>query len=325
MLDVPGEQEHFGMGVHTCATCDAPFYKGKEVFIVGGGDSAIEEAMQLSGYAKKVTILVRKDTMRAAESMQSIVKGYPTISIQYNVEVKKVIGDGKKVNAVEIFNNKTQETTQVNVDGLFLAIGHKPNTSLFKSSLDIDDHGYLILQGRTQHTSRAGVFAAGDCHDTQYRQAGTAAGFGIAAGKEANSFLKEEIGFNAEVQAALVDRIFKPKTSEQSAVTVIATAQEFEQQVLKNEMPVLIDFYANYCPTCMQMLPTYELVAQEYADRMKFIKVNHETSELAQKLNVAKVPCLLVYYQGKQMAQLYKTMGRKDLVEFIQKYLVSPR
>ncbi len=322
LLGVPGEQEHFGMGVHTCATCDAAFYKGKEVFIVGGGDSAIEEATQLSGYAKKVTILVRKDKMRAAESMQGLLKGYPTISVQYNVEVKKVIGDGKKVNAVEIFNNKDQQTKEVAIDGLFLAIGHEPNTTLFKSKLTMDGNGFLILQGRTQHTSKEGVFAAGDCHDTQYRQAGTAAGFGIAAGKEADAFLKEVIGFNAEVQAALIDRIFKPKKAEQSMVTTIETAQEFEKEVLKNEMPVLIDFYANYCPTCMQMLPTYELVAQEYADRMKFIKVNHETSELAKQLNVAKVPCLLVYYQGKQMAQIYKTMGRKELVEFIQKYLV---
>ncbi|MCL5875250.1 MAG: FAD-dependent oxidoreductase [Candidatus Dependentiae bacterium] len=321
LLDVPGEQEHFGMGVHTCATCDAAFYKGKEVFIVGGGDSAIEEAIQLASYAKKVTILVRKDKMRAAEAMQGMLKGYPTISVQYNTEVKKIIGDGKKVNAVELLDNKTNETKQVSIDGLFLAVGHQPNTTVFKGILAMDSNGYIILKNRNQHTSQPGVFAAGDCHDTEYRQAGTAAGYGIMAAKDAISFLQEEIGFNAEVQAALADRMFKQKVAEQSRVINLATEQEFQEQVLNSKLPVLIDFYADYCPTCMQMLPTYEIVAKEYADKMKFIKVNHETSELAQKLNVAKVPCLLVYYQGKQVAQLYKTMGRKELIEFIQKYI----
>lgn len=324
LLDVPGEQDYFGMGVHTCATCDAPFYKGKEVFIVGGGDSAIEEAIQLSGYAKKVTILVRKDKMRAAESMQSMLKGYQAISVLYNVEIKKIIGDGKKVNAVEIFDNKTNETKQISIDGLFLAVGHKPSTKLFESKLKMNDQGYLILKGRTQHTSVDGIFAAGDCHDFEYRQAGTAAGFGIMAGKEANNFLKEVVGFNADVQAALADRMFKPKRSEQSMITSIATVSDFEKEVLTSQMPVVLDFYADYCPSCMQMLPTFELVAQEYADRMKFVKVNHETStELAEKLNVVKVPCLLVFYQGKKVAQLYKTLGRKDLVEFLQKYLIN--
>ncbi len=321
MLDVPGEQEHFGMGVHTCATCDAAFYKGKEVFIVGGGDSAIEEAIQLAGYAKKVTILVRKDKMRAAEAMQGMLKGYPTISIRYNVEITKIIGDGKKVRAVDILDTTTKETKETPIDGIFLAVGHQPNTTLFKGKLAMNDHGYITMTNRTQHTSREGVFAAGDCHDTKYRQAGTAAGYGIMAAKDAISFLQEEIGFSAEVQAVLAGSIFKQKVEEQSRVTVIATEQEFQDKVLKSTLPVIVDFYADYCPTCMQMLPTYEMVAKEYADHMRFIKVNHETSELAQKLNIAKVPCLLVYYQGKQVAQLYKTMGRKELIEFIKKYI----
>lgn len=207
-LLIPGEQEYFGKGVGTCALCDAAFYKGKEVVVVGGGDSAAEEAMQLASYASKVTIFVRKERMRAAESMQSLLKGYSNISIMYNIEVKQVNGDGNKVTSLTILDNKTGQTSDFKVDGMFLAIGHDPNTTLFKNIVPMDEKGYILLQDRTQQTYIQGVFAGGDCHDHRYRQAVTASGFGSAAGIDAVNFLKE-IGFNAQVQSALIDHIFE--------------------------------------------------------------------------------------------------------------------
>lgn len=218
LLDVPGEKQYFGSGVGTCALCDAPFFKQKEVVIVGGGDSAVEEAMQMSAYAKKVTMLVRKDKMRAAEASQKMLKDYPSITILYNTQVKEVKGDGKKVTGVVLLNNKTNETTDFPLDGVFIAIGHEPNTALFKGKINLDDKGYVLLQDiqeagsnsvmRTQATSVSGIFAAGDCHDHRYRQANTASGYGTAAGIDAINFLKER-GFNSQIQPVLIDHIYK--------------------------------------------------------------------------------------------------------------------
>lgn len=210
LLDIPGEQDYFSRGVSTCALCDAAFYKGKEVVIVGGGDSAVEEAMQLAAYASKVTILVRKEKMRAAQAMQCLLQGYGNISVRYNVEVIKVNGDGKKLTSVTLQDARTKETTDFKTDGMFLAIGHKPSTDLFKGKLAMNEAGFLTLTGRTQETSVHGVFAGGDCHDQRYRQAATASGFGVAAGIDSVNFLKE-IGFTADMQASIIDHIYAKK------------------------------------------------------------------------------------------------------------------
>lgn len=213
LLKIPGEAEYFGRGVGTCAICDAPLYKDKEVIVIGGGDSAVEEAIQISAYAKKVTVIVRKEKMRAAESMQKMLKGYPNISTIFNTEVDKVNGDGDVVTSVTLRNNKTGEITDFRVDGVFLAIGHEPNTKLFKGKVAMDDHGYITLKDRTQITSVPGVFAAGDCQDSRYRQAVTSSGYGAAAGLDAVNFLKE-IGFNSQVQPLLIDHIFVAEEKE---------------------------------------------------------------------------------------------------------------
>lgn len=210
LLGIPGEDEYFGKGVGTCALCDAAFFKDKEVVIVGGGDSAVEEAIQLSAYASKVTVLVRKEKMRAAESMQCLLKGYSNISVRYNIEVIKVNGNGKHVTSVTLQDSKTKETSEFKTDGMFLAIGHKPSTDLFKNKIAMNDAGYIVLKDRTQHTSVHGVFASGDCHDQRYRQAATASGFGVAAGIDSVNFLKE-IGFTADIQASIIDHIYSKK------------------------------------------------------------------------------------------------------------------
>lgn len=208
MLEIPGESDYFGKGVGTCALCDAAFFKDKEVIIVGGGDSAIEESIQLSAYASKVTIMVRKEKMRAAQAMQCLLRGYPNISVRYNTEVIKVNGDGKKVTSVSLLDAQTKETSEFKTDGMFLAIGHKPSTALFKGKIAMDEAGYITLNDRTQQTSVHGVFTGGDCHDHRYRQAATASGYGVAAGIDSVNFLKE-IGFTADIQASIIDHIYK--------------------------------------------------------------------------------------------------------------------
>jgi len=191
VLNIPGEREYWGQGVTTCAICDAPFYKNREVIVVGGGDAAVEEALQLSAYAKKITLIVRAQTMRALASGQERIKNNPKISCIYTTQVTEIYGDDSGVTGVRLLNNTTGEIVDFPTDGVFLAIGHTPNTDLFSRYIACDEHGYITMSDRTQKTSLPGVFAAGDVEDSRYRQAGVAAGRGICAALDAVAFLAE--------------------------------------------------------------------------------------------------------------------------------------
>lgn len=188
-LGLPSEQRLRGGGVSACAVCDGFFYKGQEVAIVGGGDTAAEEATYLANICTKVTMLVRKGEMRASKAMQHRVNNTPNIDLRYNSEIDEVLGD-QVVEGIRIINNQTQETEEILITGLFIAIGHKPNTELFKGQLDMDDSGYLITKGKSTKTNLPGVFASGDVQDKEYRQAVTAAGTGCMAALDAERYLQ---------------------------------------------------------------------------------------------------------------------------------------
>ena len=187
-LGLPSEQRLRGGGVSACAVCDGFFYKGQEVAIVGGGDTAAEEATYLANICKKVTMLVRKDHMRASKAMQHRVVAKENIDLRYNSEIDEVLGE-QVVEGLRIVNNKTGEKEEIPITGLFIAIGHKPNTDIFKDQLDMDDAGYLITEGKSTKTNRPGVFASGDVQDKEYRQAVTAAGTGCMAALDAERYL----------------------------------------------------------------------------------------------------------------------------------------
>lgn len=187
-LGLESEQRLIGGGVSACATCDGFFYKGEEVVVIGAGDTAAEEATYLSNICKKVTILVRKDFMRASKAMQHRVNKTSNIEVLYNTEIDEVLGDNV-VEGVRVFNNITNEKQVIDVTGLFVAIGHKPNTDIFKGILKMDEVGYLITKGKSTKTDLPGVFAAGDVQDKEYRQAVTAAGTGCMAALDAERYL----------------------------------------------------------------------------------------------------------------------------------------
>jgi thioredoxin reductase (NADPH) len=187
-LGLPSEQKLRGGGVSACAVCDGFFYKGQEVAIVGGGDTAAEEATYLANICSKVTMLVRKDKMRASKAMQHRVTNTPNIDLRYNHEIDEVLGD-QVVKGLRIFNNQTGEKEEIKITGLFIAIGHKPNTEIFKDQLEMDDDGYLITKGKSTKTNIPGVFASGDVQDKEYRQAVTAAGTGCMAALDAERYL----------------------------------------------------------------------------------------------------------------------------------------
>jgi thioredoxin reductase (NADPH) len=187
-LGIPSEERLRGGGVSACAVCDGFFYKGQDVAIVGGGDTAAEEATYLANICSKVTMIVRKGEMRASKAMQHRVESKKNIDVKYYSEIKEVLGKDV-VEGVSILNNQTQEIVNVTVTGLFIAIGHKPNTDIFKGQLDMDESGYVITKGKSTHTNRPGVFASGDVQDKDYRQAVTAAGTGCMAALDAERYL----------------------------------------------------------------------------------------------------------------------------------------
>jgi len=189
-LGLESEERLNGFGVSACAVCDGFFYKGQEVVVVGAGDTAAEEATYLAKLCTKVTMLVRKDHMRASKAMQHRVENTANITVIYNSTTVEVLGD-KGVEGVRVKNNVTGETSEVPCTGFFVAIGHKPNSDLFVDQLDMDEVGYLLTRPDSTQTNIKGVFAAGDIQDKMYRQAVTAAGSGCMAALEAERYLAE--------------------------------------------------------------------------------------------------------------------------------------
>ena len=187
-LGLENEQRLIGGGVSACATCDGFFYKGQDVVVIGGGDTAAEEATYLAKLCKKVTMLVRRDEMRASKAMQHRVNNTENLEVLYNTELDDVLGKSV-VEGVRVVNNQTKEKHHIPVTGVFVAIGHQPNTDLFKGIIDMDDTGYIITKGKSTKTNIPGIFAAGDVQDKEYRQAVTAAGTGCMAALDAERYL----------------------------------------------------------------------------------------------------------------------------------------
>lgn len=190
-LGLEDEKKYAGGGVSACATCDGFFYKGKDVVVVGAGDTAAEEATYLAKLCKKVTMLVRKDVFRASKAMIHRVNNTPNIEVKFNHELIGIEGENNLVEKAVIINNQTQEKSTVDVDGIFIAIGHKPNTDIFVGQVNLDENGYILTEKGSSRTNIPGVFAAGDVQDHIYRQAITAAGSGCMAAMDAEKYLAE--------------------------------------------------------------------------------------------------------------------------------------
>ena len=188
-LGLPAEEKFMGFGVSACAVCDGFFYKGQEVVVVGAGDTAAEEATYLAKLCPKVTMLVRRDAMRASKAMQNRVLSTDNIEVLWNTETVDLLGDDKGLTAVKVKNNQTGEEKDIPAQGFFVAIGHKPNTDIFKGQLEMDETGYIITKPDSTATTYPGVFCSGDAQDKIFRQAVTAAGTGCMAALESERYL----------------------------------------------------------------------------------------------------------------------------------------
>ena len=210
-LGVPNEQRLIGHGVSSCAPCDAFFFREKEVAVVGGGDSAMEEALVLTKFATRVTIIHRRDQFRASKIMAERALRHGKIHVFWNTTIEDVVGNGS-VTGLRLKDLKTGGLRDFKVDGLFVAIGHHPNTELFRGQIELDDQGYVVLKRNTM-TSVTGVFAAGDVHDHRYRQAVTAAGWGCMAAMDVEKFLEGHDAAHQEPAAAREGRVRRPRKS----------------------------------------------------------------------------------------------------------------
>lgn len=190
-LGLPSEQEFQGRGVSACATCDGFFFRGQDVAVIGGGNTAVEEALFLSKMCKSVTLVHRRDALRAEKIMQLRLLAKDNINVLWDNVPQEITGDASGVSGLSVKNVKTGEISSISITGVFVAIGHSPSTDLFKGKIELDDEGYIVVEKGTPKTSAKGVFAAGDVADKHYRQAVTAAGMGCQAALDAQRFLEE--------------------------------------------------------------------------------------------------------------------------------------
>ena len=330
---------YWGKGVTNCAVCDGALYRGKNVAVVGGGDSAIVEASYLSGIAQSVTVFVRKDYFRAKDKRKrdDVIKR-SNVRVQYNSHVKEVLGDGKKVTHLNIFDSAKNESKKIEMDGLFLAIGSQPNTYLFKKYLSLDEAGYVALKNE-QETSLKGVFAAGDICDPVYKQAVTSASDGCKAALQAQAHL-DEIGFDigmthrsvklgkSTVESSELQISSDDHEEGSSVVQSIKSVEEFKKLV-SGYFPVIIDFYANLCIPCQNMAPIFEKIAEKYARSITFAKVN--LSDLGMHLgdmlplvsaqDITSAPTFLFIRDGKEVSRIDQEVSAQAFEDELQKML----
>ncbi|MDP3788480.1 MAG: FAD-dependent oxidoreductase [Candidatus Chromulinivorax sp.] len=327
VLSIPGEKKYWGKGVTTCAVCDAPFFVGKEVVIVGGGDSAAEQVFELAPYVKKVTMLVRGNEMRAAKIMQQRVLAYDNVVVEYNKQVHGIYGDDAGVKNLDVYDSVTNIVEKRSIDGVFLAIGHNPNSDIFKKDLKVDELGFLVMEGRSQQTSQRGVFAAGEIQDRTYRQAAVAAGEGIKAALDAASFLYE-IGFSSKVGKILDENFFENFSDEHIELQEINYLSEFNKQVIEAPGVVVIEFYSKTCPGCVRMLPSLESLAYHMKDKVTILKSNMNNSieilrefKFKRGLQVKSVPAIFIFKDGKFVARTNSVMSKKELFAFVNQHI----
>ncbi len=248
----------------------------------------------------------------------------------YNVEIQKIIGtqgDDAHVTGIDLLNNQTKEVTHMPIDGVFLAVGHDPNSQLFKGKLAINDHGYVKTFDGTHKTSVPGVFAAGEIEDYRYRQAWSSGGRGTEAALDALAFLRS-IGFGPSIAQKLAKERSLFKAIEDYELPSIGSYAELLKEAKQTSLPIMMDFWSEDCPSCLALLPVLKLVAKEHENDLKVVKVNaageiDTVTDLVHAFDVRRIPTLVIFKEGKAVAQHSGIMTKQELEQFIS--LLSPR
>ena len=325
-LGLPSEHEFWSRGISACAICDGatPIFHGAELAVVGGGDSAAEEAIYLTKYGSQVNLLVRGDKLRASKAMQNRVLSNPKIQVHWNTEAMDIFGNENHMDGVKLRNIKTGEESKLHVKGLFYAIGHNPNTSLFKGQLELDDVGYVVTKHGSPETSVEGVFAAGDVQDHEYRQAITAAGSGCMAAMLAERWLS----FNGLIQEfhqkqETPDNELEPQPAEKKTEEQLAA--EFDLNATRHQggyalrklfhdsdRPLVVKYVSPGCGPCHTLKPILNKVVDEFDGKIHFVEIDIDKDrEIAQSGGVTGTPTVQIF-KNKELVKELKGVKPKS-------------
>ena len=329
-LGLPSEKEFWSSGISACAICDgaSPIFKQKALAVIGGGDSAAEEAVYLTKYGSQVNLLVRKGEMRASKAMQDRVLSNPKITVHWHTEPVDVFGSNGYLEGLKIRNTETQEISDLAVKGLFYAIGHTPNTSLFEGQLELDSVGYIVVKPGSVATSVEGVFAAGDVQDHEYRQAISAAGTGCMAALLAERFLSANNLILEHHQQAESPKAPTP----QETKTVADTETTFDLQQTRHvggyalrklfhesDRPLLVKYVSPTCGPCRTLKPILDKVVDEYDGKIHFIEIDIEADpEIAQMGGVTGTPTVQIFKDKELLNELKGVKQKSDFRSIIE-------
>jgi thioredoxin-disulfide reductase/thioredoxin len=317
-LHIPGESEYWAKGVSSCAICDGGLYRGKRVGIVGGGDSAVLEAAYLSKIAKEVTVFVRKEQFKAVDAKKKeALLALPNVKVLYQTALLEIKGNGQRLTGVTAVSINSAPR-DIELDGLFLAIGSKPSTSLFKGQIDLDERGYIVLKAG-QQTSVEGVYAIGDVVDPLYKQAISAAGDGA---KAALAMIQKDLTADTPPLSVAIKEI-APKAADLSAIAPdqpsvieITSRDQFEKEIKMSKTPLVVDFYASWCPPCKRVDPKLESAAGRLAGKVRFLKVNVDRlGDLTTNYNISSMPTVLFF--DKEGAIQDRKVGEQEIGELL--------
>ncbi len=323
-LGLPSEHAFWSRGISACAICDGatPVFRGAELAVIGAGDSAAEEAIYLTKYGDTVNLLVRRDRMRASKAMQDRVLSNPKIKVHWNTEAVDVFGDQEHMQGIKVRNNKTGEEGQLHVKGLFYAIGHTPNTSLFKGQLELDDVGYIVTKGNSVETSVEGVFAAGDVQDHEFRQAITAAGTGCMGAMLAERWLSTQ-GLIQEFRQNPENNELKPQKEEEK--TTADTEADFDINATRHigsyalrkifhdgDRPLMVKYVSPGCGPCHTLKPILNKVVDEFDGKIHFVEIDIDKDrEIAEQAGVTGTPTVQIF-KNKELLQELKGVKQKS-------------
>lgn len=330
-LGLPCEGEFWSRGISACAICDGatPIFHGAELAVVGGGDSAAEESIYLTKYGSKVHMLVRTDKMRASKAMQDRVLSNPKITVHWNAEPIDVFGNDNHMEGVKVRNTQTGAESKISAKGLFYAIGHKPNTSLFQEQIELDDIGYIVTKPGSPETSVEGVFAAGDVQDHEYRQAITAAGSGCMAAMLAERWLSSngliqefhQAGENLHLDNELIhEAAQQPGVAENDEFDLNSTRHVggFALRKLFHESDrlLLVKYVAPGCGPCHTLKPILNKVVDEFDGKIHFVEIDIDRErEIAENAGVSGTPTIQLF---KNRELLTETKGIKQKSQYRQ-------
>ncbi|MEO0932779.1 MAG: thioredoxin-disulfide reductase [Cyanobacteria bacterium J06641_2] len=322
-LGLPSEHTFWSRGISACAICDGatPIFHGAELAVIGAGDSAAEEAIYLTKYGDTVNLLVRSDKMRASKAMQDRVLNNPKIKVHWNTEAVDIFGDENHMQGIKVRNNQTGEESSLAAKGLFYAIGHTPNTSLFKGQLELDDVGYVVTKSNSVETSVEGVYAVGDVQDHEFRQAITAAGSGCMGAMLAERWLSAQ-GLLQEFSQKPENNELKPQSEEK---TTADTEEDFDINATRHigsyalrkifhdgNRPLMVKYVSPGCGPCHTLKPILNKVVDEFDGKIHFVEIDIDKDrEIAEQANVTGTPTVQIF-KNKELLEELKGVKQKS-------------